>query len=125
MWRMQLGGILADEMGLGKTVQVIALLCAVHESEQRAGTGEPSRHLVVAPASTLDNWQRELTHWAPALTVVRYHGAQKDRHSLRDEFRHVHFDVLITTYVARSCMRPPPMGLPPSRTPPYDDDVGL
>ena len=92
MWRMGLGGILADEMGLGKTIQVISVLCAIKES------GWKGKHLVVAPASVIDNWQREITLWAPELLVVKYHGAQKDRQRLRDDFRDVPFDVALTTY---------------------------
>ena len=47
-------GILADEMGLGKTVQTISLLA------QLLSEGDAGPHLVVAPASTLENWMREL-----------------------------------------------------------------
>ena len=70
MWRMKGGGILADEMGLGKTIQVIALLCAI--KEHGGGGGEQMHHLVVAPASTLDNWVREFAAWAPSLVVVKW-----------------------------------------------------
>ncbi|KAL1510888.1 hypothetical protein AB1Y20_005720 [Prymnesium parvum] len=94
MWRFRFGGILADEMGLGKTVQVIALLCAISESE--AGEAEP--HLVVAPASTLDNWAREFAAWAPGLRVVKYHGPHAERHVVRARADEDGFDVLLTTY---------------------------
>lgn len=60
-------------MGLGKTVQVIALLSALLRRAQRAGQDEgsvravrfgsagPERiFLVVAPASVLSNWEREM-----------------------------------------------------------------
>ena len=56
-------GILADEMGLGKTVQAIALLA------QLLSEGDQGPHLVVAPTSTLTNWQREFEMWCPALKV--------------------------------------------------------
>lgn len=46
--------ILGDEMGLGKTMQAIAALCHVRAAE--AG----SHFLVVAPASIVPNWEREL-----------------------------------------------------------------
>ena len=42
--------------------------------------GEPA--LVVAPASLLENWRRELAQWAPALRVGFYHGAQS-QHEVR------------------------------------------
>ena len=93
MWTKRLGGILADEMGLGKTVQVIALFGALHAAGTHAGA-----HLVVAPASVLDNWMRELKRWCPRLRVAKYHGAQKDRLALQDELDHTGFDVLVTTY---------------------------
>jgi SWI/SNF-related matrix-associated actin-dependent regulator 1 of chromatin subfamily A len=40
-------------------------------------------HLVIVPASLLENWERELRQWCPALKVVLYYG--KDRALLRDE----------------------------------------
>ena len=71
------GAILADEMGLGKTAQTIAYLaCSRAGAHPRRG-GEPA--LVVAPASLLENWQRELARWAPALRVGFYHGAQSQQ----------------------------------------------
>src|SRR5690606_22470030 len=53
--------LLADEMGLGKTVQVVALLTFRPTREQR--------HLVVAPASVIPVWQKELQRFAPDLPV--------------------------------------------------------
>lgn len=50
-----LNGILADEMGLGKTVQAIAFMAHLAETK---GIWGP--FLVVAPASTLHNWQAEV-----------------------------------------------------------------
>lgn len=63
-----IGCILADEMGLGKTLQAIALL----QSEKNAGRG-PS--LVVAPATLLENWRREIRQFAPDLRVLVHAGA--------------------------------------------------
>lgn len=62
-----LGCLLADEMGLGKTLQVIALL--LRESDRRA----PS--IVIAPATLLENWRRELERFAPSLTVCTHRGS--------------------------------------------------
>ena len=67
--RHQLGGILADEMGLGKTIQAIGLIHCWKEGGERSGPV-----LVIAPASLLGNWQRELATWAPGLAVYRHHG---------------------------------------------------
>jgi SNF2 family DNA or RNA helicase len=61
-----LGGLLADEMGLGKTLQAIALLVELGE-----------RAIVVAPASLLENWQREIERFAPAITVFRHAGGER------------------------------------------------
>lgn len=55
------GACLADDMGLGKTVQTIAFLL------HKQGEG-PS--LVVAPASVVPNWRKELARFAPTLKVV-------------------------------------------------------
>ncbi len=55
-----MGALLADDMGLGKTLQA---LCAL---------GSPC--LVVAPASVLFNWSREIERFRPALRQCLYHG---------------------------------------------------
>lgn len=46
---------LADEMGLGKAVQAVAA----------AERLQPDSTLVIAPASTLENWRREWRDWGP------------------------------------------------------------
>ena len=74
------GAILADEMGLGKTAQTIAYLACSRAANPRRSRDEPA--LVVAPASLLENWRRELAQWAPALRVGFYHGAQS-QHEVR------------------------------------------
>ena len=47
--------------------------------------GDPGPHLVVAPASLLENWERELARWGPGLAVQPYFGANRaeTRHTLR------------------------------------------
>lgn len=59
-----INGILADEMGLGKTVQSIAMLAHLVERENIWGP-----FLVVAPSSTLHNWEQELRKFVPTLKV--------------------------------------------------------
>ncbi|KAL2091731.1 hypothetical protein ACEWY4_011529 [Coilia grayii] len=90
----KLSGILADEMGLGKTVQAIAFLAHLHE---RGVTGP---HLIIVPASTLDNWVRELQLWCPTLKVLLYHGSIEDRRYLRRDIleQQVDFNVIVCTY---------------------------
>jgi SNF2 family DNA or RNA helicase len=82
-----LGCILGDEMGLGKTVQVIALILA-ESSDRRLPT------LVVAPATLLENWRRELAQFAPSLSVVVHAGANRAGIASRLSG----FEVTITSY---------------------------
>ncbi|TVY34135.1 putative DNA helicase [Lachnellula subtilissima] len=69
-----INGILADEMGLGKTVQSISVMAYLAEKH---GIWGP--FLVVAPASTLHNWQQEITKFVPTLKVLPYWGTAADR----------------------------------------------
>jgi SNF2 family DNA or RNA helicase len=75
------GCILADDMGLGKTVQSIAVMLRLKEEGLLA-----HGCLVVAPAALLENWERELEHFAPPLSVSRYHGAGRRLTGGRDVF---------------------------------------
>ncbi|XP_076939652.1 protein CHROMATIN REMODELING 19-like [Bidens hawaiensis] len=70
------GAILADEMGLGKTIQAITYLTLLNHLED-----DPGPHLIVCPASVLENWERELKKWCPSFTVLQYHGAARSAHS--------------------------------------------
>jgi len=72
-----MSGILADEMGLGKTIQVISLIALLREQEQYYGP-----HLVIAPLSTLSNWQDEFQKWTPDIPFVLYHGTPDERQAL-------------------------------------------
>ncbi|GMJ11122.1 CYTOKININ-HYPERSENSITIVE 2, hypersensitive to red and blue 2, GYMNOS [Hibiscus trionum] len=76
-WSKQTHVILADEMGLGKTIQSIAFLASLLEE-----TVGP--HLVVAPLSTLRNWEREFATWAPQMNVVMYVGSSQARAIIRE-----------------------------------------
>jgi non-specific serine/threonine protein kinase len=68
-----LNGCLADDMGLGKTVQALAFLQRIAERDG-AGPG-----LVVAPVSTLRNWQAEAARFTPGLRAVVHHGTDRPR----------------------------------------------
>ncbi|EPS61034.1 hypothetical protein M569_13765 [Genlisea aurea] len=73
LYRKKIGGaILADEMGLGKTVQAITYLTLLKHLED-----DPGPHLIVCPASVLENWERELRKWCPSFNVLQYHGSTR------------------------------------------------
>lgn len=80
----RLNGIVADEMGLGKTVQLIAFFSAL------ARHGVLGTYLIVAPLSTLANWEKELHRWTPWLSVVLYHGDHDERAKRRAQLRRRH-----------------------------------
>jgi SNF2 family DNA or RNA helicase len=71
LYSNNLHGILADEMGLGKTIQTISLLLYVKEQKNNIGP-----HLVVAPKSTIGNWQTEFAKFAPGFQVHTLAGDQ-------------------------------------------------
>lgn len=70
----KLHGILADEMGLGKTIQSISLMLYIKEQQ-----GDVGPHLIVAPKSTLGNWQKEFEKFAPGFHVHTLVGDQDER----------------------------------------------
>uniref|UniRef100_A0A7N6ALR9 DNA helicase n=1 Tax=Anabas testudineus TaxID=64144 RepID=A0A7N6ALR9_ANATE len=102
-WYNRQNCILADEMGLGKTIQSIALLSEVYA----AGVQGP--FLVIAPLSTITNWEREFSTWTNMNAIV-YHGSLASRQMIqqyemycKDEKEHLipgayKFDALITTF---------------------------
>ncbi len=69
-----LGACLADDMGLGKTIQVLALLLMQRAPRKGGRTPpKPQPSLLVAPASLLDNWMKELKAFAPTLQARIVH----------------------------------------------------
>ncbi|KAF7648394.1 hypothetical protein LDENG_00157570 [Lucifuga dentata] len=102
-WYNRQNCILADEMGLGKTIQSIALLSEVYA----AGVQGP--FLVIAPLSTITNWEREFSTWTQMNAII-YHGSLASRQMIqqyemycKDEKEHLipgayKFDALITTF---------------------------
>ncbi len=60
--------VLADEMGLGKTMQSITAIRLL------AHSGQVRRVLLVCPKPLVTNWQRELSVWAPDLSVAIVEG---------------------------------------------------
>ncbi|PPQ92882.1 hypothetical protein CVT25_009769 [Psilocybe cyanescens] len=89
-----LNGILADEMGLGKTLQTISFLAYLKHYRDIAGP-----HLVVVPKSTLQNWQREFNHWAPAFNVIVLTGSKDERAEIiANRLIPQDFEVCVTSY---------------------------
>lgn len=80
------GSCLADDMGLGKTIQTITLILALKQYNQLQG-----KILIVCPMSLLANWDKELSRFAPSLSVSIYHGTERN---IDDQ----EFDILITSY---------------------------
>jgi len=77
-----LHGILADEMGLGKTIQTIAWLQYLKEFKNNRGP-----HLIVAPKSTLTNWESEFSKFAPSYKVWLVVGVQEERDQLAQKLK--------------------------------------
>ncbi|XP_053402464.1 chromodomain-helicase-DNA-binding protein 8-like isoform X5 [Mercenaria mercenaria] len=102
-WYKKQNCILADEMGLGKTIQSITFL------QEIFNYGIRGPFLVVAPLSTIANWQREFETWTD-INAITYHGTSPSRYMLqeyemyyRDEeggkiTDYYKFHALITTY---------------------------
>ncbi|KAL1898162.1 putative DNA helicase ino80 [Sporothrix stenoceras] len=101
LYEQGINGILADEMGLGKTVQSISVMAYLAEKYDIWGP-----FLVVAPASTLHNWQQEIQKFVPEFKVLPYWGSAGDRKVLRKFWDRRHsmykksaqFHVLVTSY---------------------------
>ncbi|KAG1149311.1 hypothetical protein G6F37_006790 [Rhizopus arrhizus] len=100
LYEQGINGILADEMGLGKTVQSISLLAYLAEVHNIWGP-----FLVIAPASTLHNWQQEFTKFVPQFRALPYWGNPKDRKTLRQFWsrkqlygKDAPFHIVITSY---------------------------
>uniref|UniRef100_A0A674IRW8 Helicase ATP-binding domain-containing protein n=1 Tax=Terrapene triunguis TaxID=2587831 RepID=A0A674IRW8_9SAUR len=86
--------ILADEMGLGKTIQSIAFLQEVYN------VGIRGPFLVIAPLSTITNWEREFNTWTEMNSIV-YHGSLASRQMIQQYEMYCkdsRFDALITTF---------------------------
>lgn len=68
--------ILADEMGLGKTIQSITFLSEIYLMGLRGP------FLIIAPLSTITNWEREFRTWTEMNAIV-YHGSQISRQMIQ------------------------------------------
>ncbi|KAL2759144.1 hypothetical protein ACRALDRAFT_2100967, partial [Sodiomyces alcalophilus JCM 7366] len=101
LYEQGINGILADEMGLGKTLQSISVMAYLAEKYDIWGP-----FLVVAPASTLHNWEQEVRKFVPEFKILPYWGSAGDRKVLRKFWDRKHttyrkdasFHVCITSY---------------------------
>ncbi|CAJ0861054.1 6255_t:CDS:10, partial [Entrophospora sp. SA101] len=94
LYENQLNGILADEMGLGKTLQTISFLGYLKYFRDVSGP-----HLIIAPKSTLNNWQKEFNAWIPDFNVLVFHGNKDERAKIKAEkLVPLDFQVCITSY---------------------------
>ncbi len=85
----KLSGILADDMGLGKTAQALAHLLL----EKEAGRLDLPA-LIVLPTSLIFNWKNEAARFAPSLSILSLHGAER-----KARFAEIaSHDVVLTTY---------------------------
>lgn len=78
------GVILADDMGLGKTIQAITIMLYLNDN-----SFVKTQILVVAPTTLLNNWQNELTKFAPSLSNSLFYGQSRKIENTK---------VVITTY---------------------------
>ena len=82
--------------GLGKTCQTIAFLAYLYELNPRL------HHLIVVPASTLENWSRELRNWFPDFKFEIYRGLPDERRIQRKQLikklNQKKLNAILTTY---------------------------
>jgi SNF2 family DNA or RNA helicase len=71
-WCERRSSILADEMGLGKTVQEVCMIAELYK------LGFRGPFLVIAPVSTLMQWEREFHAWTD-LNLIRFSGNKQAR----------------------------------------------
>eukprot|EP01117_Protostelium_nocturnum_P004545 TRINITY_DN1641_c0_g1_i3.p1 TRINITY_DN1641_c0_g1~~TRINITY_DN1641_c0_g1_i3.p1 ORF type:complete len:1025 (-),score=451.02 TRINITY_DN1641_c0_g1_i3:67-3141(-) len=96
LYHLQINGILGDEMGLGKTLQTISMISWLSNEKNNKGP-----FLVLAPLSTMMNWEAEFKKFAPSVKSVTYMGDQAQREELRKEMgthKNPHFEVALVTY---------------------------
>lgn len=80
------GACLADDMGLGKTIQTIAYLLFM---------AKKGASLVIAPASVVPNWRKELQRFAPALNVSILNESSDRQQTIQQAKG---FDIVLSTY---------------------------
>jgi len=95
-----MGGILADEMGLGKTIECIALILCNRANEKYSFDKDTKKYttgitLIVCPLTLVNQWKSEFEKAIlPSLKVYIHHGSAR----IKDPFKLLSFDIIITTY---------------------------
>ena len=97
-WFKRKNAILADEMGLGKTLQSLMFLEMLVKQQKVWGP-----FLIVAPLSTIPNWEREANEWT-TMKHLSYYGS-RPRRNLMSQYELFFkgttipkFQLLFTTY---------------------------
>ena len=105
-----LGGILADMMGLGKTLSILALVVSSLDKTAQWTTQDPPKledpetpldrnagiTLLIAPLSTLNNWEEQIRAHIKKDTLEYYVYHGNNRTIDLDEL--ANYDMIITTY---------------------------
>lgn len=86
-------------MGLGKTIQSITFLSEIFLM------GIHGPFLIIAPLSTITNWEREFRTWTEMNAIV-YHGSQISRQMIQ-QYEMVYRDTQVTDACSTPRMRPP------------------
>ena len=97
--RLGFGACLADDMGLGKTIQLLALINTLKTKK------ETPPHLLVLPASLIQNWVNEIHRFAPDITFLvlhpSFHNEKQPVFSDKTAPKGLNqYDLVITTYAA-------------------------
>jgi intein/homing endonuclease len=79
------------------TIQMITLLLHERESKNEAAQQLLNPTLLICPMSIVGNWQREVQRFAPSLSVMIHHGAERLSGAafVAEAMQH---DIVITTY---------------------------
>lgn len=80
-------------MGLGKTISTISLFAYLAETKNILGP-----HLIVAPLSTLGNWENEFKKCFPKCRVIKLQATYEERIETLRYIKQNNFDVIITSY---------------------------
>eukprot|EP00924_Labyrinthula_sp_SR-Ha-C_P004724 augustus_masked-scaffold_1-processed-gene-9.8-mRNA-1 protein AED:0.23 eAED:0.24 QI:255/0/0/0.33/1/1/3/0/1246 len=91
-WTQERNSILADEMGLGKTCQTVSFIHRLYY-----GLKISSPFLIIAPLSTLNQWEQEFEKWSDFNCIV-YHGSKDAKKNIKTFEIKPGFDVLVTNY---------------------------